>query len=148
MQLKLDMSCHLLNVYAKFQIDISKHVEEKSGKRGQTDGRTDGKTDGRTLPWHNTSRFSNGRIKTYKRTGLPYYFLIYINYILSQTKIYQNGIQKLMAMHKFLLMANYHKIYDNHNGCNIQAQIPYNRTDVAVLFESYIANRKLVFLLI
>ena len=39
MQLKPDMSCHLLKVYAKFQIDISKHVEEKSGKRGQTDGR-------------------------------------------------------------------------------------------------------------
>ena len=58
-QLKLDMSCHLLNVYTKCQIDISKHVEEKSGKRG----RTDGQTDGRTLPRHNTSRFSNGRIK-------------------------------------------------------------------------------------
>ena len=42
MQLKLDMSCHLLNVYTKFQIDISKHVEEKSGKCGRTDGRTDG----------------------------------------------------------------------------------------------------------
>ena len=55
MQLKLDMSCHLLNVYTKFQIDISKHVEEKSGKRGRTDGRT--------LPRHNTSVFSNGRIK-------------------------------------------------------------------------------------
>ena len=67
MQLKLDMSCHLLNVYTKFQIDISKHVEEKSGKHGRTDGRTDGQTDGqtdgRTLPRHNTSRFSNGRIK-------------------------------------------------------------------------------------
>ena len=61
-QLKLDMSCHPLNVYTKFQIDISKHVEEKSGKRGRTDGRTDGQTDGRTLPRHNTSRFSNGRI--------------------------------------------------------------------------------------
>ena len=45
MQLKLDMSCHLLNVCAKFQIDISKHVEEKSGKGGRTDGRTDGQTD-------------------------------------------------------------------------------------------------------
>ena len=55
MQLKLDMSCRLLNVYTKFQIDISKHVEEKSEKRRQTDGRT--------LPRHNTSRFSNGRIK-------------------------------------------------------------------------------------
>ena len=41
MQLELDMSCHLLNVYTKFQIDISKHVEEKSGKRGRTDGQTD-----------------------------------------------------------------------------------------------------------
>ena len=46
MQLKLDMLCHLLNVYTKFQIDISKHVEEKSGKPGRTDGRTDGQTDG------------------------------------------------------------------------------------------------------
>ena len=45
MQLKLDMSCHLLNVYTKFQIDISKHVEERSGKRGRTDGQTDGRTD-------------------------------------------------------------------------------------------------------
>ena len=63
MQLKLDMSCHLLNVYTKFQIDISKHVAEKSGKRGRTDGRTDRRTDGRTLPRHNTSRFSNGRTK-------------------------------------------------------------------------------------
>ena len=45
MQLKLDMSCHLLNLYNKFQIDISKLVEEKSGKRGRTDGQTDGPTD-------------------------------------------------------------------------------------------------------
>ena len=40
MKLKLDMSCHLLNAYTKFQIDISKHVEKKSGKLGRTDGRT------------------------------------------------------------------------------------------------------------
>ena len=46
MQLEPDMSCHLLNVYTKFQIDISKHVEEKSGKPGRTDGRTDRRTDG------------------------------------------------------------------------------------------------------
>ena len=46
MKLKLDMSCHLLNAYTKFQIDISKHVEKKSGKLGRTDGRTDGQTDG------------------------------------------------------------------------------------------------------
>ena len=38
MKLKLDMSCHLLNVYTKFQIDISKHVEKESGN---ADGRTD-----------------------------------------------------------------------------------------------------------
>ena len=60
MQLKLDMSCHLLNVYTKFQIDISKHVEEKSGKRGRTDGQTDRRTDGRILPRHNTSVFQTG----------------------------------------------------------------------------------------
>ena len=66
MQLKLDMSCHLLNAYTKFQIDISKHVE--NGKRGRTDGRTDGQTDRRTLPRHNTSRFSNGRIKSHYPT--------------------------------------------------------------------------------
>ena len=41
MKLKLDMSCHLLNAYTKFEIDISKHVEKKSGKLGRTDGRTD-----------------------------------------------------------------------------------------------------------
>ena len=46
MKLKLDMSYHLLNAYTKFQIDISKHVEKKSGKLGRTDGRTDGQTDG------------------------------------------------------------------------------------------------------
>ena len=44
MKLKLDMSC-LLNAYTKFQIDISKHVEKKSGKLGRTDGRTDRRTD-------------------------------------------------------------------------------------------------------
>ena len=48
MKLKLDMLCHLLNAYTKFQIDISKHVEKKSGKLGRTDGWTDGPTDRRT----------------------------------------------------------------------------------------------------
>ena len=60
MQLKLDMSCHLLNIHTKFQIDISKHVEKSPEN---ADGQTDGQTDGRTLPRHNTSRFSNRRIK-------------------------------------------------------------------------------------
>ena len=41
MNLKLDM-CHLLNAYTMFQIDISEHVEKKSGKLGQRDWETDG----------------------------------------------------------------------------------------------------------
>ena len=45
MKLKLDMSCHLLNVYTKFQNDISKHVEKSPENIGRTDGRTDGQTD-------------------------------------------------------------------------------------------------------
>ena len=46
------MWCHLPKVYPTFQIDISKHVEEKSGKvRG---------TDGWTPPQHNTAVISNG----------------------------------------------------------------------------------------
>ena len=61
MKLKLDMSCHLLNVYTKFENDISKHLEKKSRKLGPTDsGRTDRRTDGRTLPQHNTSVFQTG----------------------------------------------------------------------------------------
>ena len=64
MQLKLNMSCHLLNVYTKFQIVISKHVEEKSGKRG----RTEGQTGGRTLPRHNTSRFFKQAYKKVSQT--------------------------------------------------------------------------------
>ena len=58
MKLKLDMSCYLLNVYTKFQIDISKHVEKKSPEN--SDGRPDGQTDGRTSPRHNTSVFQTG----------------------------------------------------------------------------------------
>ena len=42
MQLKLDMSCHLLNVCTKFQIDIFKHVEKNPRKRGWTDGHCHG----------------------------------------------------------------------------------------------------------
>ena len=44
---------------------ISQSMLKKSPENadGRTDGRTDGQTDGRTLPRHNTSRFSNGRIK-------------------------------------------------------------------------------------
>ena len=37
MELKLEMSCHLLNAYIEFQIYISKHIENKSGKLGQAD---------------------------------------------------------------------------------------------------------------
>ena len=32
MKLELDLWHHLLDVYAKFQTDISKHVQKKSGK--------------------------------------------------------------------------------------------------------------------
>ena len=39
MKLKLDMSCHLLNVYTEFENDISKHVEKSLEN---SDGRTDG----------------------------------------------------------------------------------------------------------
>ena len=43
---------------------LKKSPENADGRTdGQTDRRTDGQTDGRTLPRHNTSRFSNGRIK-------------------------------------------------------------------------------------
>ena len=42
MTLKHDMLCHLPNVYTKYQIDISKHVEKKSGNSyGWTDRWTD-----------------------------------------------------------------------------------------------------------
>ena len=42
MKLKLVMSCHLLNLYTKFQNDIAKHVGKKSGKLGWTDGHCQG----------------------------------------------------------------------------------------------------------
>ena len=45
MKLKLDMSYYLLNVYSKFENDISKRVEKS---QENLDGRTDGQTDGRT----------------------------------------------------------------------------------------------------
>ena len=63
MKLKLNMSCHLLNVYTKIQIDISKHVEK--ARKTRRDGRTDGRADGRTnIATALYERFSNGRIKT------------------------------------------------------------------------------------
>ena len=70
MQLKLGMPCHLLNVYTKFQIDISKHVEEKSGKRGRTDGHCHGiirpffkRAYKKTL--NHCAEFISGNTKTY-----------------------------------------------------------------------------------
>ena len=42
MQLKLNMPCFLLNVYTKFQIDISKRVEKSPEN---ADGRTDKQMD-------------------------------------------------------------------------------------------------------
>ena len=42
----LNMPYHLLNVYTKFEIDISKHVEKSpENSDGWTDGRTDRRTD-------------------------------------------------------------------------------------------------------
>ena len=35
-------TCHLLNAYTKFEIDISKHVDRKSCKLGRTDGHRHG----------------------------------------------------------------------------------------------------------
>ena len=46
MKLKPNMSCHLLNAYTKFPIDISKHVKKKSEKLRRMDGQTDRQTDG------------------------------------------------------------------------------------------------------
>ena len=65
MQLELNMSCHLLNVYTKFQIDISKHVEEKSGKRARTDGWTDRHCHGMLRPF-----FKRAYNKKYKVVAL------------------------------------------------------------------------------
>ena len=59
MQLKLDMSCHQLNVYTMFQIDISQHVEEKSGKRERTVGQTDGHCHGIIRPFFKRA-YKNG----------------------------------------------------------------------------------------
>ena len=63
MQLKLNMSCQQQNVYTKIQIDISKHVEEKSGKHG---GRTDGHCHGIIRPffkraYKNTAQHSSAK---------------------------------------------------------------------------------------
>ena len=41
MQLKLNMSCHLLNVYTKFQIDQSMLKKSPENADGRTDGQTD-----------------------------------------------------------------------------------------------------------
>ena len=48
MQLKLNMLCHLLNVYTKLEIDTSKHVVkslENADRRMETDGQTEGLID-------------------------------------------------------------------------------------------------------
>ena len=44
MYVKLNMSCQVLNVYTKFQIDISKHAEKSPAN---ADERTDRRTNGR-----------------------------------------------------------------------------------------------------
>ena len=45
-KLNLGMSCHIINVYTKVQIDIKQHFEKiKLGKHGRRDGRRDRPTD-------------------------------------------------------------------------------------------------------
>ena len=53
---ELDLLSHLRNIFLKFENDTT------SG--AHTNVRKPGRTDGQTTPYHNTSRFSNGRIKT------------------------------------------------------------------------------------
>ena len=63
------MSCHPLNVYTKFQIDISKHVEKSlENAFGRRDGQTDGRTDIAMAQY--IIFFSNGHIKTNNDTYL------------------------------------------------------------------------------
>ena len=52
---------------------ISQSMLKKSPET-RTDGQTDGRTDGRTFPRHNTSRFSNGRIKIKKNMVISCYY--------------------------------------------------------------------------
>ena len=56
---------------------ISQSMLKKSPENtdGRTDGQTDGQTDGRTLPRHNTSRFSNGRITRDERVFIVSIFI-------------------------------------------------------------------------
>ena len=70
------MSCYPLNVYTKFQIDISKHVEKKSEKLGRMDRGTD------------------GRIKREKKD-------IHVPLHLDQQKI-SNEAKKLSALREFV----------------------------------------------
>ena len=71
MKLKLDMSCHLLNAYTKFQIDISKHAEKSPEN---SDGRTDGQTDG-----HCHSIIRPFFKRAYKKQILTFYFLCWVD---------------------------------------------------------------------
>ena len=67
----------------KFQLNMSKHVREKSGKRAdgdpdgrteESDGRTDGRRHGRTSPYHNTSRLKTGVIIKIPCISIPCIF--------------------------------------------------------------------------
>ena len=63
MKLKLDMSCHLLTVYSKFQIDISKHAEKSPEN---SDGWANGQTYGQSHGTAQYGRFWNGCTKMKK----------------------------------------------------------------------------------
>ena len=76
MKLKLHMSCHLLNVYTKFQIDISKHIEKKSRKSRWTDRRMDKHCHGIICPffkraYKNNNIFDNNSIS---KNNLKWHF--------------------------------------------------------------------------
>ena len=77
-------------IYTKFQIDISKHVEEKSGKRGQTDRRTEGHCHGIIRPFFKWA-FKNDNKNIANMTKLRHILCHdgtnYIRYIKSKQKV-------------------------------------------------------------
>ena len=111
MKLKLDMSRHLLNAYTKFQIDISKHVEKKSGKLGRTDGRTDGQTDG-----HCHSIIRPFFKRAYNKTSASYWMaptLVQHSKQHLQSKFFRcEHIHTCIIMQQFTLMISVYKCLD------------------------------------
>ena len=63
---ELDLLSHLRNIFLKFENDTTSGAHTNVRKPGRTDRRMEGQTVGQTTPYHNTSRFSNGRIEKLK----------------------------------------------------------------------------------